>query len=316
MCVNLSASNSAVPRRRDSAPWWTLLWAAIAFACSVALSFWALGGQRNDPVTSRALPTARPRAISYAPAAADPDQVRRGYERVQEIYAERGIPGVIEVAGACRDLVASQPSRLDFCLAFALDGASLATTSTDPIARLWAERAPAEELSLAQSALPPGQDAAARLAAIRMLTRQTVTPEGSPTLRQHAPGGRSELLLARAGAKDRRASASLCHSHTTPAPGFCASGRLREQDRRLAVAYRRALARSAHPARLERQQAQWAARVAAAPNARAVAHLYHVRLVQLSPPPAPHRGHAARTRPPDLDAFLHSVNYDPTLPPY
>jgi hypothetical protein len=301
---------------RDPGRVGTILYAVAAVLCSAALAVWAFSGQRNEAAVASA--TLRPPLpAAFAAVDPDPEQARRAYQGLQEIYANRGMSGVIEFAKSCPDFVTAAPSQLDFCLAFLIDAAALASRSPSESARRWSEGAAAEQLALARRAVPPGVDPKARVATVQQFTRVLVRPVAASPMAPTAPPATAaqanQPRLLRTGAEPSprarapQAGRPLCHARATPTVhALCADQRVRAQDDRLRLAYRRALARSPHPVRLERQQVRWEARVqAAAPNAKLVARLYRVRLQELTPKPAkPRRTHTPKLWQADVPAGL------------
>jgi uncharacterized protein YecT (DUF1311 family) len=260
------------------------LGAVAAAVASAGLVYWISAG--DDPTLS-APPPARPvERRAYAPLRADAEQVVRAYEQVQEVYAGQGPTGVASFARSCADGLASDPGVLDFCLAFDIYADAFA--GDDAEARAWRASADSRDLALARSALPPGQDAGARLAAVRELARQTSlqAPDAAPE-----PPAAAEAPAVTSAAHPRSAPAesvavartnadvAACRRRATAAQRtVCASPALRQADRRLRLAYRRAIAAGASPRQLARDQARFRAAVsAAAPNRAAVARLYYRR---------------------------------------
>lgn len=264
--------------------------AAAAALVSAGLVYWISTGEDHSLSDAEPAKTATAQP-AYAPARADAGQVARAYEQLQEIYADQGTTGVMGFARSCADSLRADPGVLDFCLAFDIYAASL--EGEDPQARAWQAQAGARDLALARSVLPPGQDAAARLAQVRELARQT-SLEAPPAPEAAAPGQpvqpaapappatgtpATAAPTAAAAAKPVHAGQRACRQRATAAQRtVCASPALREADRRLRLAYRRALAAGVDPRRLAHDQARFRAAVnAAAPNRAAVARLYHHR---------------------------------------
>ena len=277
-------------RRRLSA----ILGAGLAAIVSIGLVYWIGTGEDRtflSPSRRGPAPVARP---AYAPIQADAGQVVRAYDQLQEIYANQGIAGVTQFAGSCAQSLKSDPGVLDFCLAF--DVYANALRADDPQARAGLADADARDLSLAESVLPPGADASARLAQVRLLARQTslataaTSAPAAPASPQPAPPTRASdsapaahpvhAVRARARAPARAVAGPACRSRATDDPHTVfASPALREADRRLRQTYRRAVDAGVGPRRLARDQARFRAALNAAGSDRAVlARLYHRRM--------------------------------------
>ncbi|MDB5446555.1 MAG: hypothetical protein JWQ97_1872, partial [Phenylobacterium sp.] len=209
------APHNAASAPREPVRLGTAMGAGAAALCSVALAIWAgSGGREVGPhATSPVRPTP---PVAFAAPNPDTGQVRQAYAQLRDVYGEKGIRGVVDFSDACRRSVAAAPSQLDFCLAFALDAAALGAGSGDRFVKSWSERVVPEQLALIRSALPPGADAAGRLAAVQQLTRRLVVPAASPpALRNaiaHAPSTRhSRPVHARAKASNKEPVARLHH---------------------------------------------------------------------------------------------------------
>jgi hypothetical protein len=282
------------------------LGAGAAALVSAGLAYWmSAGGDRSlsSAPHAAAPPAPEPQAAAprdYAAPRPDAGQVQRAYDQVQEIYADQGSAGVIGFSRSCAETVRSDPGVLDFCLAFDVYAAAL--EGDDPAAREWAQQAPTRDLDLARASLPPGQDPSLRLAEVRALARQTSleTPDAadstaaesalaeSPAAPQRAPGNPSPANSHRTSTQahetgathaKRASAATACRRKPTAGErAVCASPALRDADRRLRLAYRRAVAAGVSPRRLAHEQARFRAAVnAAAPNRAAIARLYHRR---------------------------------------
>ena len=180
------APQDAASEPREPVRLGTLIGAGAAALCSVALMIWAsTGGRELGPETKPAAPPKPPAA--HAAPTPDAEQVRQAYAQVRDVYGETGLRGVVDFSEACRQSVAAAPHRLDFCVAFALDAAALAANSGDRFVKAWSGQVAAEQLALIRSALPPGADPAARLAAVQQLTRALVTPPAAPQVVRPAP---------------------------------------------------------------------------------------------------------------------------------
>lgn len=253
-----------------------IMGAGAAALVSAGLVYWISASDDNSLSTPP--PPAQPGAAApapkaYAPARPDAGQVVRAYEQLQETYADQGTEGVMSFARACVDSLRADPGVLDFCLAFDIYAGAL--QEDDESARAWQAQAGARDLAMAQAVLPPGADAAARLAAVRALARQASleTPQPAapvaPATGRAAPG-------TEAGARPAAASCRL--KATAAQRTICASPALRNADRRLRLTYRRALAAGLSPKRLAHDQARFRASVdAAGADRAAIARLYHRR---------------------------------------
>lgn len=144
-----------------------VLGASAAALISAGLVYWI--SSDGDPTLKRL--GHAPAAPAYAPPKADPAQVVRAYEQLQDVYADRGPDGVAGFARGCARSLAADPGALDFCIAFDIYAGSL--VGDDAIARAWRATSEDRELALARAALPPGGDAVARVAQIRRLARET-----------------------------------------------------------------------------------------------------------------------------------------------
>lgn len=250
-----------------------------AVLCSLTLAYWVAGSGRNaEDRAARRTPVPAVFQISSPP---DPAQVRRAYDQVRNVYGEYGLRGVIAVADGCRNAVAASPAQLDFCVAFAADAAALAAASDDPAALVWSADAERQQLALIRGVVGPKYDPSARLERIRELTRTLIHDRTQARLAEE--DRRRQLLLAQAErTRQLRTVHAVCRPHSAHERTLCAHPDLRAQDLRLKTAYRRALARSADRARMERVQAQWmAAFNAAAPDPKLVSNLYRIRIREL-----------------------------------
>jgi len=269
------------------------LGAVAAGLASAALVYWI--GASQDPTLSSAPPAAGAAPTAHAPLRPDPEQVVRAYQQVQETYAEQGPPGVARFARACAANLAADPGTLDFCIAFDIYAAAL-TGPEAADAGAWRAEAATRDLALVRAVLPPGQDPAARLAAIGALARQTSLaapeasePQAAPPPPRPAPpasppqavrtAARSHAVAAKSAARASSRIAACRRRAIAAQRTVCASPALRQADQRLRVAYRGALAAGLNPRRLARDQARFRASVnAAAPNRNAVARLYKQRI--------------------------------------
>jgi len=144
-----------------------VLGASAAALISAGLVYWISSG--GDPTLKRL--GHAPSAPTYAPPEADPAQVVRAYEQLQDVYADRGPDGVAGFARGCARSLAADPAALDFCIAFDIYAGSL--VGDDAIARAWRAGSADRELALARAALPPTSDPVARVAQVRRLARET-----------------------------------------------------------------------------------------------------------------------------------------------
>jgi len=280
-----------------------VLGASAAAVASAGLVLWVSSSDdRSLSLSHPPEPAARPAA--HAAMQAQPDQVRRAYEQMEEVYGDRGFAGVMAFTKACANELKSNPEMLDFCLAFDIYASSL--QGDDTADRAWQADGLMRDLALAQAALPPGTDAGARVERVRQLTRYpgAAAPEVVATL--PPPPAAAAAPETRAAAPPRAAAAARpvganavkpvrtksarvvarpsgarahCVARGTAAQRLvCASPKLRAADRRMRTAYGQALKAGVDPRRLARDQARWRRQVnAAASNRAAVARLYQRR---------------------------------------
>jgi hypothetical protein len=195
---------------------------------------------------------------------------------------------VVGFARSCAQSVRSDPGVLDFCLAFDIFAAAL--DFDDPADDEWLSQAPQRDVDLARSVLPPGADAAARLARVRAFARQVSLEAPDAEVARAAPSqapspaakSQSSPAASASSAKARRV-VDACRSRPTAAQRtVCASPALREAEQRLRVAYRRAMAAGVNPRKLAHDQADFRADLDdAGPDSAELARLYHKRTVAL-----------------------------------
>jgi hypothetical protein len=248
-----------------------VLGAAAAALASAGLVFWISGAQ--DPTLSAAPPPADAPAAASAPRPRPPQRVDAGqvalaYRELQQVYAEKGLAGVTRFSADCARRIETDPRLLDLCLAFDTYGQAL--DGDDPVARAWRAAAPQRDLALARAALPPGEDAVARLEAVRRLAWRAGAPD---------EGTEKAAASAAAPHAQRVRQAPSCGDRPTAVQRLvCETPALRRAEAKMRAAYRRALAHGANARLLARDQAQWRARLEAAPADRAgVARRYHRR---------------------------------------
>jgi hypothetical protein len=258
----------------------------LAALVSAGLVYWIGAGQdRGPPSAAETGGPSSPTHAAFAPPRPDAGQVARAYEQLQEIYADQGGQAVMDFGRACAGSLRGDPGMLDFCLAFDTYAASL--ESEDEAVRAWQAQSGARDLALAQSALPPGADAAGRLAQVSALARQAdidgVAPERQRSPAAPAVGGQAHAAGAPAAGRtakaEMRKTAQACRLRATAAQRMiCASPALEGADSRLRMTYRRALAAGVSPSRLAQDQALFRSAVnAAGADETAVARLYHRR---------------------------------------
>jgi hypothetical protein len=292
-----------------------VLAAVLAVAASAGLAWWLSGDSdhalRNSPSRPPAAEIrAEAPAPAYAAASASEDQVRRAYEEMQQTYADGGLPAVSRSAEICAGSLAGTPNVLDYCLAFSLYAQAL-----QPKAGEVGEGA---RLAMARSALPPGADAAARVAEVQALTRivagqpprpqsakapatkparaRTARPLSQVRAAHAKPAARAKAGVkstaakstARAASRARtnqalRRAATACRLKATPTErAVCASPALQTADRRMRAAYGQALSSGANRRQLVRDQARWKVQAtAASSDRRRLAALYDARTREL-----------------------------------
>jgi uncharacterized protein YecT (DUF1311 family) len=240
--------------------------AAAAALASAGLVYW-IGVSEDRSLSAGRELAAPPARRIYASPKPDARQVVRAYDQLRDVYADRGMSGVVRFARDCADGLRTDPRVLDFCLAFDIYAASLGgdDADVDLDVRAWQAQARGRDLTLARRALPPDQDAAARLAEVRGLARQASLA--------------ATIAPAPNAAQTAAAAAEACRRRVAVAQGVvCASPALRDADHRMRVAYNQALAEGAAPRRLARDQARFRAAVkAASPDRAAIARLYKRR---------------------------------------
>jgi len=291
--------NPLTPRRRGL----PIVGAVFALAVSAGLIWWLAAPQAPDtPAPAAAI---RPHPAAPAPRAplnADPAQVQRAFEAVQDAYADGGADGLARADGDCAAALKTDARVLDYCLAFDL----FATAVAPEIARNDPEAA---RIEAARTALPPGADPAQRVAAVRALTRQASlggeappavvprAPPGPPVriaaakpAAPHATRAKQRRLAARAAVRAlfAKAQADGCAARPTLAERLvCGDARLSASDHRMRQAYEAALSAGADPLLVDAGQARFHAARDAAKDAAAVEKLYEQRtreLEDLSPP--------------------------------
>jgi len=275
----------------------TVLGAMAAALASAGLVYWISAAGDSTLGGARALRDEPATAPAHAPVHADAGEVIRAYEKLQQIYADAGAVEVARSARSCAQALSIHPQSLDFCVAFNLLAADIAPGAAPADAD--------QQLALVRAALPPGVDAAGRLAQLRALTRQASLqiPAGPTAPSQLArggpakPDGAQERVAAKTAphsvkaASARTAStkaavtkaAAACRRRAPAAPRtVCGSASLRTADARLRATYQRAAAAGVSPSRLGREQ-RWFRRAVqdAAPDRAAVARLYAKRTRQL-----------------------------------
>jgi hypothetical protein len=272
------------PRARRAHKVGVALGALAAALASAGLAYWVSGG--GDRTLSAPPPSASAPAqpVAYAAPAPDAAQVKRAYDQFQEIYADQGSRGVVGFARSCAQSVRSDPGVLDFCLAFDIFAAAL--DFDDPADDEWLSGAPTRDLDLTRSVLPPGADAAARLAQVRAFARQVSLEAPDAQVARAAPPPTPSTTAkaepapaASASSAKARRTVAACRSRPTAAQRtVCASPALREAEQRLRVAYRRAVAAGVNPRKLARDQANFRADLDdAGADSAELARLYHKR---------------------------------------
>jgi hypothetical protein len=249
---------------------------------SIGLAYWiGTGEDRTPSVGGSAGPPPAVHA-GYAPPRPNADQVVRAYDQLQEIYADQGVRGVVDFDRACANSLRTDPGALDFCLAFDIYATSL--QAEEESAQAWLAGADARDLDLARSALPPGVDAAGRLAQVRALARQASLAAPAPPLVSAQTETRAQPTEAPPAAQVRakpkkHAASSACRLRATAAQRLvCANPALREADRRLRLTYRRAVDAGVDTSQLAHDQARFRKSVnAAGADRTTLARLYHRR---------------------------------------
>jgi uncharacterized protein YecT (DUF1311 family) len=283
--------------------------AVLAAAASAGLAWYLTGPEPTAP------PPPKPEVAQVAPKLqlaslnADPAQVERAYEQVQNVYAEQGVAGLARFSEGCGEALAKDPRVLDFCLAFDLFAQAVAPPSGDQAA--WFAAGETRRLRLTQAALPAGADPQARIDAVEQLMRRASgteaarpepqpTPLPRPTLQRAAapsPAAKAAARQTLRAAIVRRAAArpairrDRCRFESTPADRLlCANPDLKAADQRMRQAYVTALAAGADPEVLDRDQADWRRARTAAQGRDRLAEIYAQRIEDLeraAEPPAP-----------------------------
>jgi uncharacterized protein YecT (DUF1311 family) len=156
-------------RRHRSASAILAILATVAVAA--ALGWWLLSDTGGAPRNVSAEQLARAgqadaEITRVADPHPDPAQVRHAYEQFLVTYGDLSVGGLEDFSRGCAEGVARDPRILDYCLAF--DAYAEGVASGSP----WFREADARHAALARAALPPGVDAAARIAEVRALARQ------------------------------------------------------------------------------------------------------------------------------------------------
>jgi hypothetical protein len=224
-----------------------------AAAVSAGLIFWV--GTARDPTsgstdTRAPAPAPAPAPKPAATATVDPGEVVRAREQLQDVYARAGAAGVADYARRCADDLATAPQTLDFCIAFNL--------FSDALNKVRGPAREAEQLALIRAATPPGQSPQARLDQLRLLTGEvSVADVTRPRPERPSPS---------AAARPRASKAA----RSPP----------RNNDWRLAAAYRRAAAAGVNPTMLGREQRQFRRAVQGAGADRAAVDRLYQRRIQ------------------------------------
>ncbi|RAK58121.1 lysozyme inhibitor LprI family protein [Phenylobacterium deserti] len=269
----------------------------LALALSASLA-WCVGRGGDSALDPRTMTPASPAAIPSVqtrPAAhAEPSeaQVAKAYEDAREVYAQGGAEALTRFSQGCLESLQDDARVLDYCLAFGLFADAIRGRAPD-------EAEQARRLAAAGAALPDDANPAARLDAVRRLTRNaggaaSPTPsqvtaraaaEAAPSARKDKAAETRKASSRAAAAANAKANATRCRLMSTPAERvLCADASLRAADRRMRAAYNRAISSGSGAERrqLVRDQAAWRVELhAAAPNRRKVAALYESRIREL-----------------------------------
>jgi hypothetical protein len=279
---------------------WPIAGAAAAGVVSLGLIWWLAVPHEPAPVQVAPIRAPAPAAIPKAPAAADPAQVGRAFEAVQDTFADSGPEGLARADADCAAALKADGRVLDYCLAFDLFAAAVAPQ----VARAEPQTA---WLAAAREALPAGVDPAARLAAVRSLMRQASLGE-EPRAERPAPRPVKASAPQRPAASAperqarRRAAARVLHAAFTRKPPadacagrptvadrlLCGDAKVWAADGRMRRAYEAALAAGVDPLKVDAAQARFHEARDSAKDAAAVEALYDQRTRELEDLSAPH----------------------------
>ena len=231
---------------------WPVFGVVFALLVSAGLVWWLVGSDTSP--APAVVVHAAPKGVIRASATADPAQVQRAFEAVQDAYADGGADGLARADADCAAALKADARVLDYCLAFDLFAAAVAPE---------VGRADAAETRLAQAgaALPPGVDPGRRVAEVRALMRQASL--GSAAAPQLA-------AAEHPSAPPPPAPVRLASTRARPAHAHSPAANLRREEARAAVRALFARAEAAHDA---------------ASDADAIAQLYAER-TRAAPAPA------------------------------
>jgi len=285
-----------------------ILGGALALAASAGFAWWVAAPQQAPtPPASASVRAAAapPKPQLRAPAKPEEAQVRRAYAAFQDAYADGGAPGVERARATCAQTLGADPRILDYCLAFDMFAAAVAGGGPP-------QAVDAGRLAAARAALPPGSDAALRIAEVGQLAKLvSLGDEPQPATRAAPKLSRAEVsrpaparstrrvkvlkIKARREAPLRAKAArapspviDACLFEPTAADRLvCANLRLADSDRRMRRAYEDALAGGADRYQVDADQARWRSQRDAASDPAQLQELYEARtrdLQDLSPP--------------------------------